>query len=1355
MTERPAGPIDSWTTAIYVGTEAQHPKGAGVVIDVRRVLTCAHVVKGARPEDVSVAFPKAGLPAGTRHRVVNIEVGGPADIVDVAVLTLEQPVPAEVAPARLRCPTATDLLDDQWWAFGFPGGDVFGDEAFGVVGAGLAYGWVRLDTTSRYVVEPGFSGAGMWSTGYEAVVGLVGQARPTGDHKGDARALTLRQVDLELPEHKLGDLARWSATAAGETALAAWGWALPQDPEAGRHWRPRARGVSVDSERGHRFKGRRQALSEITAWLDRPASDRRVLVVTGSPGVGKSAVLGRIVTTADTEIRSALPVDDDGVKATLGSVACAVHAKGKTALEIAAEIARAASVVIPQRVDDLLPALRIVLEDRRLRFNLVLDALDEAASPGEARAVVSGIVLPLAQTCADIGAQVVVGTRRRDDEGDLLRAFTDATTIIDLDQPSYFAERDLVDYVLATLQMVGDERHDNPYARDETANSVAERIASLARRNFLVAGLVARTHGMHDQKPVAVAELNFTPTVDAALEGYVQRLPQVGTVGAMQALTILAYAEAPGLPVSLWRMGLEAFGTTVTDDKLISFARSSAANFLVETSGGPSTPTFRLFHQALNDALLRARDDRASRAEDQRRLTRRWAAYGRSTGWTSAARYLLRTLPAHADQADMVDDLLVDRDYVVRADLHRLVPVSSHAVSEVSARRARLLQLTPHAATAEPGVRAAMFTVTEALEDLGDDFRDMPGLPYRALWADAVPSIERAVLASHTGFVLAVCRADIGDRTMLATAGYDCTIRLWDTAAGQTELLLDGHEGPIRGICAAQVDGDLRLISASNDGTVRIWNITTGKSDRILRGHDGIVRAVCAVNTGQHDLVVSAGDDGTVRVWNVTTDQYESVLRGHDGPVTGLCTIAVGGNSFVASAGDDGTVRIWSLGFGADKMVRTGQGRLRALCAVNLSGRALLATAGTDQDVRLWDAVTLQPAGIFSNETPGILGGLCQIRIGSIPHLAAAGDDHVIRLWSLIDHSPPRHLKGHTGAVNAVAAISTGGVEILASGSGDRTVRLWDTEVTEASSSRESSSTELRGINAVCAVGPSHKGLFAVGHANGDLELRDRRTGTPTTRIRFTSGISTLFPVEIDGRNLIAVGLADRKLVFFDTETGDERDSGAQCPLTMRGEISACAVLVGGRLLVATARWSRVHLWDPVARHETILTAQGANLLAVICPAGPAEKPLLAVGGSGDGYVWLWNPATGAMVHQLDGERPTSALCSLHAGGRDLLVSGALDGSIRVWDTAKGDCVATLVGHTSGVRALCSIKHKGKPAIASVGYDRILRLWDPLTGSQQAVIPIHHPAYACIQVGDSLILALSAGLLGLQTDLQT
>src|SRR5262249_62367796 len=113
--------------------------------------------------------------------------------------------------------------------------------------------------------------------------------------------------------------------------------------------------------------------------------------------------------------------------------------------------------------------------------------------------------------------------------------------------------------------------------------------------------------------------------------------------------------------------------------------------------------------------------------------------------------------------------------------------------------RARLLQLTPQAVAAPPALRAAMLSVTEALESLGTGFRDRsrpPMPPYRATWAVAHQRTERTVLEGHTGWVNAVCKVPVaGGRTLLATASADRTVRLWDPLTGTAERTLEGHTG--------------------------------------------------------------------------------------------------------------------------------------------------------------------------------------------------------------------------------------------------------------------------------------------------------------------------------------------------------------------------------------------------------------------------------------------------------------------------------------------------------------------------------------------------------------------------------
>ena len=833
-----AAPLDArWVGAVHASAEDFTPLGTAVVIDDRRVLTAAHVVKvsGKVCPTLWVAFPMADDPSTSRRCATRVTLAE-HPLADLAVVELGDPVPAGVAAAPLRCPKPADVVNRAWWAFGFAGHDPLGNEADGMVGASLGYGWVRLDAESRYHVAPGFSGGGLWCADYGAVVGVVGAA----NDRGDGRAVTLHQADGCLPAEKIRLLTQWTVAAAGEVAQTAWGWTLVGDKEADRHWGPRARGVSVVSERGHRFRGRRTALTEIVAWLDRPVSDRKVLVVTGSPGVGKSAVLGRIVTTADAETRAALPMEDDVPRASVGLVACAVHAKGKTALDVAMEIARAASARLPERVDDLPACLREVLAERGgERFNVVIDALDEASGPAQARAVITGIVLPITETCADLGAQVVVGTRRSDDAGDLLRVFGPASSTVNLDDLHYFAVEDLAAYAQATLQLRGDERPGNPYQPDDVAAPVAAQIAELAERNFLVAGLVARTHGLYDNIPVSPAAVSFTPSVESALATFLDRLAPVAGVPARDLLTALAFAEAPGLPAELWQLAVQALtGVPVTREQLTRFAHGSAANFLVESAGESATTRFRLFHQALSDALSAERILSVPTVDDERTLTRAFIGYGAQLGWDYVPSYLFRSLPGHAVRARMIDELLADTGYVLRADLRRLIPAAAYAGTPTGLERARLLRLTAHAISAEPAERLALLRVTETLDGLGTTFRQHGERAlYWGLWANVPMRAERAILDGHTDWVRGVCAVRVEGRELLASASNDRTVRIWDPATGVTERTLVGHTSAVYGVCAVRVEDRELLASASDDRTVRIWDPATGYPLHVIPVH--------------------------------------------------------------------------------------------------------------------------------------------------------------------------------------------------------------------------------------------------------------------------------------------------------------------------------------------------------------------------------------------------------------------------------------------------------------------------------------------------------------------------------------
>ena len=1117
------------------------PLGAAVVLDQRRLLTSTHVTQigGQSREQLFVAFPFAGPQALARIPVTHVRAARAA-VADVALLELATPVPDGVSAARLRCPAPDELEGLAWWAFGFPGGDWKGNDADGLIGRALGYGWVRLDTQSRFVVQPGFSGSGLWCPNYDAVIAVVGEA----DSDGNGQAISLHHADQFLPEEKIQLLARWTIQASDELARQAWNWTLDGDGEADRHWRPRARGVTSNTERGHRFRGRASALQEIIDWLDRSAPDRRVLVVTGSPGAGKSAVLGRVVVTADPT--AGHPGDRAAgrdLRATVGSVACAVHAKGKTALEVAREIARAASAAIPDQPQDLPAALQTVLMRRPgARFNLLVDALDEASDTHQVRTIVREVIRPIATDCAGLGAQVVVGTRHFDGDGDLLCLFTPGAMVIDLDDPAYFALEDLAAYAHATLQLSGAERPGNPYQSDEVAGPVARRIAELADRNFLVANLVAGIHGLYDQQPIPVEQIRFTARVQDALAGFLQRIPAVDGASADELLTGLAYVDAPGVTLSLWQAAVHGLtGHEVTEHRLGGFARSSAANFLIEatttatTARGGTGPVFRLFHQALNDTLIHQSAD----GDGETAVTRAFLAVGRQTGWNHAPAYLLRSLPDHAGRTHLIDTLLTDTDYALHADLRRLIPAASAATTSASRRAASLLRRTPAAIDATPAQRLALFSVAEAF-DTPDitTYRDDPGVsPYRALWANVVPRMERTVMS--------------------------------------------GHVGRVTSVCAVRVDGRDLLASASDDATVRIWDPTSGVEIHQLTGHLTKVTSVCAVRMDGRDLLAVAGQNWMIWFWDPANSTELVAVVGDTGGVTSVCAVQVDGRDLLASASEDATVRIWDPTNGTELHQFTGHTeRVNSVCAVQVDGRDLLASASDDATVRILDPATGVEIDQLTGHTEGVTS-VCAVRVEERDLLVSAGNDRTVRIWNPATDSQLRPFAGHIQRVNSVCAVQVDGRDLLASASDDATVRIWDptngTELCQFTG-------HIEGVTSICAVRVEERDLLASA-GKAKVRIWDPATGTRLCQfINHTGWVTSVCAVRLDGRDLLASASEDATIRVWDPATGTQLRQFADHASWVT---SMCAVRLDGRDLLASAsKDTTVRIWDPVTGTE-------------------------------------------------------------------------------------------------------------------------------------------------------------------------
>jgi WD40 repeat protein len=1017
------------------------------------------------------------------------------------------------------------------------------------------------------------------------------------------------------------------------------------------------------------FTGRQWVFDVIDRWLKE--SEERFFILTGEPGVGKSAIAarltqirddiaayhfcrandvetvrpGRILRSLAAQMGENLPDYGQALANTIKPIHLRVEVNitigSMTGSQVTGVYIENLKESDPENELDIL--IRAPLEELQKMYTerqqaqptlaiILIDSLDEAVTT-TGTTLVKLLTQLSKSTSLPSWVRFVLTSRP---ERRVLRGFEPL-------KPYHLREKS--DESLADVRRYVENRVDQPALQDQLRvnqqpQTLINEITRLSQGNFLYTTLLLNDIEAGRQALDSLAAL--PKSIDDIYHGFLSRFSEEDWSDRYKPIFgVLTVAQEP-----ISEKQISNF-TKIDSEDVRDSIRIARQFFDVELDE-QNKETYSIFHQSLRDYLLdedRNSDFWCNEQKQHQRITNFYMVISKT--WKQiqeldnyAFRYLLSHL-AKNDQKDEIRKLLIQFEWLqgrlFTTDVSFLIQdlnlISSQEDISLSSLQGFVqissdilakdkLQFTSQI------VGRLSSQISPEIQLLVEKAKQWKTSPWLCPMTPSLISPKEGLiktLGEYRGWIGDMALTADGERLICIVQGSLRVLKLDDLKEIFAFDDFDEHIGFKSALTLASDEQKVLCASGSN---LKVWTLSNNPETYALEGHTAAILSIAITSDGQH--AITASEDKTLKVWNLNERTEVRTLTGHTDQV--LAVAVSPDRQLVLSGSRDKTLKVWSLVTG--ELIHTLIGHTDDITAVTVTPDCKQAiSASLDRSLRVWD-LTTGKGKTLSNCDP------------IIDRLVVSSDEKIIstkffqspQVWNLVT-----------------------GEEVKSLNDLFRQPTIWSLNLDKRQA--VSASLNQTPIN--------------------DL-FTNRRILVDSTIVRVWNLDCKAEPVSLAKHT---------------------------------GVVSYITVTPDGKQAVSVAKDSTIKIWN-LSDSELIETFEIPMLEVFAISVKQDERKIISISASGDNTLKVWNLNDGSELFTLRGHTDKILAVAMTSDGNKV-ISASQDNTLKLWNLNDGSELFTLRGHTGKVLAV-AVTLDGKKAI-STSQDCSIRVWDLNTGTQMSI----------------------------------